>query len=56
MSEDAESLQGTTPRGLSFAVGDAFPDLELPAVADRSPRRISDWRGTHVMLHLFASW
>lgn len=51
-----DDVQLTPPAGLSFSSGDVFPDLELPAVSDGAPRLISEWRGQHVMLHLFASW
>lgn len=51
-----DELQWPSPPGLPFTVGDRFPDLELPRVSGGGPGRISEWRGTHVLLHLFASW
>ena len=39
-----------------FSVGDHFPDLPFPALADGKPTRLSDFRGRKVMLHVFASW
>ncbi len=48
---------GTAQRRDSpFTEGDPFPDLALPSLADGSPTRLSDFRGTKVMLHVFASW
>ena len=51
-----DELQSPSPPGLPFAVGDRFPDLELPLLPDGGLGRISEWRGTHLLLHLFASW
>lgn len=39
-----------------FSVGELFPDIAFPALADGSPTRLSDFRGRKVMLHVFASW
>jgi hypothetical protein len=39
-----------------FTVGEAFPDLAFPSLEDGTPRRLSDFRGRKVMLHVFASW
>ena len=41
---------------VGWEVGDRFPDLELPALADGSPLSIRDFRGRKVVLHVFASW
>jgi len=43
-------------RDSHFAVGDLFPDLAFPSLADGTPARLSDFRGKKVMLHVFASW
>jgi hypothetical protein len=53
---DTDSLQSAAPPGLGFGPGDRFPDLEVPSVEDGTPRRISEWHGRPLMLHLFASW
>jgi len=37
-------------------VGQAFPALVLPALADGSPLAIERFRGRKVLLHQFASW
>lgn len=37
-------------------VGEPFPDIVLPALDDGSARRISDYRGHKLILHVFASW
>ncbi|MEX1271956.1 MAG: hypothetical protein WEB55_05865 [Acidimicrobiia bacterium] len=50
-----ESLQSAAPAGLGFGPGDRF-DLELPSTEDGAPRRVSEWHGRPLMLHLFASW
>jgi hypothetical protein len=48
---------GTAQRPDSpFSVGEMFPDIPLPSLADGSPTRLSDFRGRKVMLHVFASW
>ena len=39
----------------TIAVGQPFPDLALPTL-DGEVRSISDYRGTKVVLHVFASW
>jgi hypothetical protein len=51
-----DELQSPSPPRLPFAVGDLFPDLELPLLSGGGRGRISEWRGTHLLLHLFASW
>lgn len=51
-----DGLTAALPGGLDWQPGDVFPDLELPGVVDSEPRRLSEWRGRAVMLHLFASW
>jgi hypothetical protein len=56
MLADAQSLQSQAPPGLGLGPGDRFPDLELPAVEDGTARRVSEWHGRPLMLHLFASW
>ena len=37
-------------------VGDPFPVLTLPALADATPVSIARFRGRKVLLHQFASW
>lgn len=37
-------------------VGEAFPDLVFPTVDGESTVRLSDHRGTRVLLIEFASW
>ena len=37
-------------------VGEPFPALVLPSLADGSPLSIDQFRGRKVLLHQFASW
>ena len=37
-------------------VGEPFPALVVPALADGSPLSIEQFRGRKVLLHQFASW
>jgi hypothetical protein len=37
-------------------VGEPFPSLVLPSLADGSPLSIEQFRGRKVLLHQFASW
>ncbi len=37
-------------------VGDRFPSLVLPSLADGRPLAISQFRGQKILLHQFASW
>lgn len=51
-----EELESGLPGGLDWQRGDVFPDVRLPTVDEGGPRRLSEWRGRPLMLHLFASW
>lgn len=39
-----------------FAVGDRFPELTLPSLADGEPMSIASFRGRKLVLHVWASW
>lgn len=39
-----------------FKVGEPFPEVYFPSVADGEPMSVRDFRGQKVMLHVFASW
>ena len=52
----ADDMQEPGYASLPVEVGRPFPDLVLPSVADGRPLRVSDFRGTKLALHLFASW
>lgn len=39
-----------------FTPGTAFPDAPLSHLDDGAPARVSDYRGTKLVLHVFASW
>ncbi len=41
--------------GPEIEVGQLFPDLALRTL-DGDVRRVSDYRGTKLVLHVFASW
>lgn len=54
-------LPGALPPSLQaeevpVRVGEPFPALVLPAMADGSPLTIEQFRGKKVLLHQFASW
>lgn len=40
----------------SIAEGKPFPAVVLPDLADGQPASIADFRGSKVVLHVFASW
>ncbi len=45
-----------TEASVDVRVGEPFPALVLPALADGSPQSIERFRGRKVLLHQFASW
>ena len=54
-------LAGALPASLEaeevpVRVGQPFPALVLPALADGAPLSIDRFRGRKVLLHQFASW
>ena len=51
-----ESLQEPSAGAPAIAIGQQFPNLVLPSVADGRPRSIADWRGHKLVLHVFGSW
>ena len=42
--------------GISLNEGEPLPDFKLPAAGDGKLMSVSDFRGSKLMLHLFASW
>ena len=48
----ADARAATAP---ILEVGQPFPDLALRTL-DGEVRRVSDYRGTKLVLHVFASW
>ena len=44
------------PSMLAFKVGQPFPPVTLPSLADGKPLSIAQFRGQKVLLHVFASW
>ncbi len=42
--------------GYSPRVGESHPDFVLPAITDREPMSLSQFRGRKVLLVHFASW
>ena len=53
-------ILGSTSRdsAASYApkVGEKHPDFTLPAIGDRTPTSLSNFRGKKVLLIQFASW
>jgi len=52
-------LFSSTPAGADPyrpRVGEPHPDFMLPAIDDRRPIRLSDYRGKKILLLQFASW
>jgi hypothetical protein len=39
-----------------FKEGDVFPGIALPSLADGQPDSIENYRGSKIILHIFASW
>jgi hypothetical protein len=44
------------PSSTEFRVGEPFPDLVLPSLADGKPLSLARFQGQKVILHIFASW
>ncbi len=45
-----------TDAGVDVRIGEPFPELVLPTLADGSPLSVERFRGRKVLLHQFASW
>lgn len=53
------SLFAAAPTGAKepdFPVGQHFPTLFIPTLADGKLRGVSSYRGKKLVLHIFASW
>jgi len=46
----------STPATYRPVVGEPHPDFVLPRIDDGKPLKLSDFRGTKVLLVHFASW
>lgn len=46
----------TTADRVGFEVGDRFPEVVLPSLADGTPLSIASFRGRKLVLHVWASW
>jgi len=44
------------PSSTGFKVGEPFPNLVLPSLADGKPLSLARFRGQKLILHIFASW
>jgi hypothetical protein len=44
------------PSSTGFKVGEPFPNLVLPSLANGKPLSLARFRGEKVILHIFASW
>ena len=49
-------LAACVPAAAAIEVGQPFPDIALPSAADGERMSIADFRGSKVVLHVFASW
>ncbi|MFQ5677508.1 MAG: hypothetical protein ACE5G1_16585 [bacterium] len=49
-------LISTANAQVPFKVGDLFPTINLPSLADGQAASIQDYRGQKIILHVFASW
>lgn len=56
LSDRWAGLSSSAPANLPFGVGDMFPDLMLPSIEDGEALSLSEFRGRHLLLHVFASW
>jgi len=52
----ADAMQEAGYASLPIEVGSPFPDLVLPSIDNGAPRRVSEFRGRKLALHVFASW
>ncbi|MCA9297992.1 MAG: hypothetical protein KDA28_02935 [Phycisphaerales bacterium] len=43
-------------RAEPFVVGDVFPEIVLPRLADGAPSSVGAYRGRKVLLLVYASW
>lgn len=43
-------------RANELAVGEPFPVVHFPSLADRTPSSIVQFRGQKLVLHIWASW
>jgi hypothetical protein len=41
---------------MKLEIGQPFPNIVLPNLADGRPGSISQFRGRKLLLHVFASW
>lgn len=53
-AEAADAQANLPPTG--FEVGEPFPALALPSLADGEPMSLADFRGHKTIVHVFASW
>ncbi len=44
------------PSSTGFKVGESFPNLVLPSLADGKPVSLARFRGQKIIVHVFASW
>ena len=48
--------RASVAKGYDLQVGQPFPDIRLPSLADGRPLSIRDLRGKKTLLMIFASW
>lgn len=56
MQSESKRDRGAVSTQPIFAVGEPFPDILLPSLANGRPLSLAQFRGQKVLLHIFASW
>ena len=49
-------LGGPATPAAEIREGQPFPEIRLPAMRDGRPLSVADFRGSKLVLHVFASW
>ncbi len=47
---------GEASSAVALEVGQPFPPIVLPSMADGTPTSLAQFRGKKLLLHIFASW
>ncbi len=49
-------LSASGVQAADLRVGERFPEIALPSLADGTPLSVADFRGRKLALHVWASW